>query len=337
VTRRTLAAATRWTAARPDMWAVALAGFLVRGGILVLAIPILILPTPIGVASFIGADAVTAAGPTDRFVVVAAAVGVVLAVAVLAGFIVGAIADRVVLRAWATDGRPAAAAWAGAPRAGATAPRAGATAPAPARSGAVAGVARVVAVRLVATIPLVVAAAWAIPRVASAGFRELTLPDDLATPFPLRVLAAAPEAVAAIVVGLLACELVAGIATAHVVADGSSVPRSLWCVVVDLVRRPIPILVTFAVGVAALLLLVGAPLAVATVAWGAARDAFAGSAPVAATAAVVTLSAGWVAGLLLAGSASAWRRAAMASAVAGSEAVPVATATAAGRPEPAAG
>ena len=311
MTRRAIAAATRWTGARPDMWAVSLAGFLVRGGILVLAVPILVLPTPIGVASFVGAGAVTAAGPTDRFVVVAAAVGVVLAVAAVAGFVIGAAVDRVVLRAWAwddlADGRSGA------------------------RSGTIGGVARVVAVRLVAAIPLVVAAAWAIPRIATAGYRELTLPDDLATPFPLRVLAAAPEAVAAIVAGLLVCELIAGLATVHLVVDRASVPRSLWRVVVDLVRRPVPALATFALGVAGLLFLVGIPLAVATVAWGAVRDAFAGGDVVRATAAVVALSAGWVAALLLAGVASSWRRAALASAVACPDAVPLASA--AGRVE----
>jgi hypothetical protein len=314
VTRRALAAATRWTGARPDMWAVSLAGLLVRGGILVLAIPILVLPTPIGVASFVGADAVTAAGPTDRFVIVAASLGVTLAAAVVAGFIVGAAVDRVVLRAWRSDRRAGAVLPAGLPPDGA------AVTPAPAvpgatRSGAVAGVARVVAVRLVATAPLVAAAAWAIPRIASAGYRELTLPDDLATPFPLRVLVASPDAVAAIIAGLLVCELIAGLATVHVVADDASVARSLWRVAADIVRRPVPVLASFLLGVAALVVLVGAPLAIATFAWGAARDAFAGRDAGAATIAVVVLSAAWVAALLLAGVASAWRRAALASAV----------------------
>jgi hypothetical protein len=300
VTRRALAAATRWVGARPDMWAISLAGFLVRGGILVLAIPILILPTPIGVASFVGADAVTAAGPTDLFLLVAAVVGSVVAAAIAAGFVIGAAVDRVVLRAWVADGRRDAPA-----------------------SGMFAGVARVVAVRLTAAVPFVVAAAWAVPRIATAGYRELTLPDDLATPFPLRVLAAAPEAAVALLLGLLLCELIAGLATVHLVVDGSSVPRSLWRVVPYLVRRPVPTLATFIAGVAGLLLLLGVPLVVATAAWGMARDAFAGGDPVPAIVAVATLSATWVAGLCLAGAASAWRRAALASAVARPEVAPI--------------
>lgn len=315
MTRRALAAATRWTGARPDMWAVSLAGFLVRGGILALAIPILVLPTPIGVASFVGADAVTAAGPTDRFVLVATAVGLVLAAAVVAGFVVGAAVDRVVLSAWAADGL--------------------ADGRTDARPGTVVGVARVAAVRLVATVPFVAAAAWAIPRIATAGYRELTLPDDLATPFPLRVLAASPEAVLAIVAGLLVCELVAGLATVHVVVGGASVPRSLWRVVVDLVRRPVPALATFVLGVAGLVLLVGVPLVVAVVAWAAAGDGFAGGDPVPAVAAVAALSAAWIIALFLGGVASAWRRAALASAVAGPEAAP--QPAAARRPEAVAG
>ncbi len=281
------------------MWAVALAAFLVRGGILVLAVPILILPTPIGVASFIGADAVTAAGPTDRFLVMAAAAGLALAAAVGAGFVVGAVADRVVLRAWAFD-RPVAAPSFAEGR----------------RSGAAAGVARVIAVRVVASIPLVVACAWAIPRIATAGYRELTLPDDLATPFPLRVLAAAPEAAVAIVAGLLVTELIAGLATVHVVVDGSSVPRSLGRVAPDLVRRPLPVLGAFLLGVTGLVVLTGIPLAVSALAWGAARRALTAGDAVFALLAVVALSATWIASLAAAGAVGAWRRAALASALA---------------------
>jgi len=104
---------------------------------------------------------------------------------------------------------------------------------------------------------------------------------------------------------------------------------------VDLVRRPASVLAAFALGIAALVLLVGAPLAVAAVAWSAARDAFAGGRPIAAVVAVAVLSAAWVTGLCLAGAASAWRRVALATAVAAPEAAP--EPAAARRPEAVAG
>src|SRR5215207_6413691 len=41
------------TLGRPAWWAMALAGFLVRGGILLVLLPIVILPTPAGLASLL--------------------------------------------------------------------------------------------------------------------------------------------------------------------------------------------------------------------------------------------------------------------------------------------
>jgi hypothetical protein len=129
------------------------------------------------------------------------------------------------------------------------------------------------------------------------------------------VLAAAPEAAVAIVIGLLACELIAGLATVHVVADGASVRRSLGRVVVDIVRRPLPVIGAFSLGVAGLVTLAGAPLAVAAVAWSAARRALASDDAVLAAVAVVALTAAWIVSLGVAGLVGAWRRAALASAV----------------------
>ena len=50
----TLITALLVTLARPSTWVLALAAFLVRGGILVLCLPIVILPTPVGIANLVG-------------------------------------------------------------------------------------------------------------------------------------------------------------------------------------------------------------------------------------------------------------------------------------------
>jgi len=50
----TLAGSLLATLAHPVLWVLALAGFLVRGGIVAFLIPILVLPTPVGLANLAG-------------------------------------------------------------------------------------------------------------------------------------------------------------------------------------------------------------------------------------------------------------------------------------------
>jgi hypothetical protein len=293
-----LAAATRWTLARPATWPIALVAFLARGGVLVVALPFLVLPTPIGIAAWIGADAVTADGPAARLLVLAAAAAVVAGGLVVVGTVAAAAADRAVLADWAAD--------------------AAVGSPASRTRGTAATVGRIVAVRAVAAIPAAIAIAWAVPRLADAVYRQLTLPDDLATPLVLRVLVMAPEAVVAVALGILVGELLAGPATVHVAAEGDGALQALARVPRDLVRRAVPVLGAFLVGL--LLLAVGlvVPLVAGVAAWDLARRALtAGSDPLAAVAGVAAFVAALVLALVAAGAVAAWRRAATAGAVVG--------------------
>jgi hypothetical protein len=186
----------------------------------------------------------------------------------------------------------------------------------PHRRGAVATVARLVAIRVAAAIPPAVAVAWAIPRLADAVYRQLTLPDDLAAPLALRVVAMAPEAVLAIALGLLVGELLAGPATVHAVVRGDGALRALVRVPGDLFRRPAAVLGAYLAGVGLLVAGVGIPLAGGVAAWDLARRSLAaGSAPLAAAAVLVFVGA-LVAALAVTGAVAAWRRASMAGAVA---------------------
>ncbi len=300
-TARTLGRATRWTAARPSIWPVGLAAFLARGGVLVFVLPFVVLPTPIGIASFVGADAVTAAGPTERFLALALVAGLATGAAAVAGAVLAAAADRVALLAWAVDDAG--------PAGRASAGRASAH-PWPA-------VARILVARVVAAIPCALAIAWAVPRIADATYRQLTLPDDLTTPIILRIVQMVPDAVALVVAGLLVGELVAGLATVHVVVGGRGAGRSLLLVGRDVVRRPIPVLVAFVAGIAVLIAGVGVPLAAGLAAWDAVRRALAdGGTPAMALAAATAFAAAMVAALVVAGAVAAWRRATLAEAVA---------------------
>jgi hypothetical protein len=289
-----LAGATRWTLARPDLWPAALVAFLARGGAVVVALPFLVLPTPIGIAAWIGADAISANGPAVRLVVLAVVAALVAGGTVVLGMVAAGAADRIVLTDWAAD--------------------AGAG---PSRTrGAAATVARVVTIRVVAAIPTVVAVAWAVPRIADAVYRQLTLPDDLASPLVLRVVAMAPEAVVAVALGLAAGELLAGPATVHVVVGGDGAWRSLGRVPGDLVRRPAALAGAYAAGIVLLLTGVGVPLAAGVAAWDLARRSLAaGSDPLASAGAVVLFVGALVMALAAAAAVAAWRRASIALAV----------------------
>ncbi|MHB8399811.1 MAG: hypothetical protein ACYDCI_12915, partial [Candidatus Limnocylindrales bacterium] len=56
--------AARTTLADPALWPIALAGFLVRGGIVLMLLSLVPFPSAVGLANLVGPTAVTAAGPT---------------------------------------------------------------------------------------------------------------------------------------------------------------------------------------------------------------------------------------------------------------------------------
>ena len=73
---------------------VALAGFLLRGGIVLLALPSVILPSVIGIASVTGVDAISIAGQPTTWLVELIALAVVAAIAWLAvASLVGSLTD----------------------------------------------------------------------------------------------------------------------------------------------------------------------------------------------------------------------------------------------------
>ncbi len=73
---------------------VALAGFLLRGGIVLLALPSVILPSVIGIASVTGVDAISIAGQPTTWLVELIALAIVAAIAWLAvASLVGSLTD----------------------------------------------------------------------------------------------------------------------------------------------------------------------------------------------------------------------------------------------------
>lgn len=272
----------------PRLWAIGLAGFLARGGIVLFALPVVVLPSVIGVTTFIGPNSITAAGLAPHFVtLIAATLGTVVA-AVLLGTLVGAATERTLVRAIA-EGRAEGAGWEG--------PAAGSS-----------PLAVLVGIRAVALVPLGLAIAIGGARLGQVGYQELILPSTSAAPFVVRVLLAAPEAVAVLIVGLLASELLAAVAVRLALDDRRSIAGALGGALVWIVRRPVRSLAALIGTTIGSLVVVGPVLIVSTIAWSGVRTALLGpTEPMAALAWVVLFVAAWIGGLVVAGLVATWR------------------------------
>jgi hypothetical protein len=283
------------TLLRPVSWALGLAGFLAGGGILLVASPILVLPTPTGLQNALGGpvSSLVFGDPSPGLVALIAAGAATLLLLVLAGTLAGAWAERqgiaVALEAAADDdlGLPAAD-LDGAPGAG-----------------------RVAVVRLLGLAPVVIVLALAWRPFYDSMYRQLTLPQDLVTPLPLRILGDVPWLVIAVVSVWLLSDAAAAVGVRRLVLDRQPVLAAWLMGWGDLVRRPQRILPTALVGVAVLVLLVGPALAAAAVGWLRVRDILVGGRdPVVVTGAVAIWVAIWLGGLVLAGVGAAFRAAA---------------------------
>jgi hypothetical protein len=261
-------------------------------------LPIVVLPTFIGISNFVGPASVTAGGPAPRLVALIA-LGVAVGVALMVGgTILAAGAETVLHRATIAPDRDER----GTSPGPVPAPAAGS----PADVGP--GTARVATIRLVLLVPVAVVVALAVPSWVAAAYRELTLPSDVATPLVVRVVAGAPVASAAVLAAWLAGEVAGGFATRRAVLLDAPPARALGQGLLDVVRFPAgTALTTLAALAVSLAAFVPAVVAVAA-AWDAVRGALAGGAdPIGAFAATLLLVVAWVAALALAGIAAAWR------------------------------
>lgn len=280
---------------RPPLWPFALVVFLLRGGWALFVLPIVVVPSTVGIATFLGPTAITPAGPSAGLVALATG----CAVAVVAWFVLGglvAAASEALLIV--------------APLADATGPDGGAPGGPPAAAGPV-GIglaARMLLARVVASLPLGLAAAWGVARAVSATYAELITPTDTATPLPFRVLRDVPEAVALILVAWLAAETVGAVAVRRIVLLGEGVARSVALSLGHLVLHPLATGGTVLVTVAGSVVLVAPGLVVAAVSWEEVGRALAGDADVVLVLVLTGLFVVvWSSALVLAGATAAWR------------------------------
>jgi hypothetical protein len=287
------------TLATPATWPIALAAFLLRGGLLLVLLPIVVLPSPVGLGNLLAPAliAVVLQGPPIELVVL---VGLVMA-AILAWFVAGGLAAAALE---AESARLVAGQWDDAFRAVA---RGGGTEANQGRRVA----ARILAARIVAHGPAAVAILWASVRLVDAAYRELTSPFDVTTPIVLRVLRDAPDAVVAIVACWAAGEIVGALAARRIALDDERMGSALRGAVATAVRRPLAVLMDFVVPLAALGVVLAPATIAASAAWGLVRAAVRSRGdPFSATLAVILFVTLWIVGLLLVAVTVAWRSAA---------------------------
>lgn len=299
---------------RPALWAIALAGFLARGGIVVFLLPIVILPTPSGVADVI-APALTSFAfglVSPEFVTIVAAVVAFLVGSLVLGGLAGAWADVELIGAAATQEELAG-------------PELATTVSVQPTAARRLVVFRAFAARLLAHVPLWLALAWGAVRIGEAAYAELVTPFEVVTPLAIRVLAAVPDTIAVVVATWVLGEAAAGLAVRRVVLDGAPIvaaaPRG-W---LDLVRRPVASVVTLLATDLAVLAAVLPAIFASTVAWSWVRLVILGrDGPLEVGVALIVLVALWLGGLVLAAVATAWRSLAWTAHALGPNASPVA-------------
>jgi hypothetical protein len=281
---------------RPSWWILALAGFLVRGGILIFIVAIVTLPSPLALSNvlaplltplYLGRLEPTTAG------VIATALGSIAAW-VVAGCWFAAATEVVLIR----DARQAAT-----------------DEGLPVGPGQAPGrllITRAAAAHLVALVPMLLAIGIGSFEILSVTYRELINPTD-ASPILLRVASAAWGPVVVIIAAWVLGELVGGMAVRRIVLGGESVVGAVVRSAVSLVRRPGGSLVAPLVIMAILLIDLAAVLMVVAIVWTHVRMRFVHPFDdTAATAlALLTLGAGWCLALLVTGLIEAWRSVAM--------------------------
>jgi len=281
---------------RPASWPIALAGFLARGGVILLLLPVLVIPTPTGVANAVGGpvSSFMFGNPSPALIAMLLATMVIALVVVVMGAFVAGWSERSgivqALRVAADEGFV------------------------PARHGLLAAGGSLVslaALRLLGLVPPAIALALSAPVLYDASYRELILPDELRTPLALRILRDIPGTVLMIVATWLVADAAASLSIRRLVLERRSLPSAWFAGWVGLVRRPVRVVATALVTFAVTFLLVGPAVIAGALAWTGVRDLLREDRdPVGIVVAVVLFVAVWLGGLVLAGVGAAFRSAA---------------------------
>lgn len=280
---------------RPDIWAVALAGFLIRGGLLIFLIPIVVVPSPVGFANLVAPTLTTLVlgGVSPALAAAMAAIGLAALLWLLVGGWLAAATERDIIACVAADEE--------------------AVPNAAARPTVAQGRAwRIVFARLAAAVPLAAALLWGSILIVQATYAELTGPSDVTVPIALRVVAAVPEVVALIFGAWVLSETLGALAARRLVLRGESLDSAFFGAWIDLLRRPVGSVVTFLVPTLALAVTVLPSLVAAGLAWDGVRTVMSLGQPGDGLRLVLGLLVFllvWGVGLTVTGLIAAWRNA----------------------------
>ena len=290
---------------RPATWSLALATFLVRGGIILVLAPIVVIPSAVGMANVIGPmlTSFVFGGVSTTLIVAILAALIAFVGWIVIGGLVAAAAEAEAIVIVATDEEVVAGVGAS--------PGLASGPPDPADRAWFGTAWRVLTVRLIAHLPMILALAWGALRIVSVTYRELTLPSDVVSPLIVRVVRAAPEAIALLIASWIAGEIVGALAARRVVQAGDGVPGALRAGIGHLVRHPVRTAVVALIPLAALLAVLVPSAAAAAASWGALRDSLASGQGFAPTFLLLGLFIVlWAGGLVLLAVIGSWRAAA---------------------------
>ena len=281
------------TLSRPDWWAVALAAFLVRGGLLLIILPVVSLPSPAALLTSLSptVERIVLGRPTLEGSVIAAVVVAALALGLAVAGAAGSWLDLALVRD-AAESDELDLGWRPAHR----------------------STWQALGVRLFAHVPTVLAIAYAVLRVSAVGYEEVTAPGETGgVPVVDRIVGRLPDVVALLLVTWLAGETVGALA-ARRVAAGLSTASALSASIRQLLA-PRGLATLGATSVA--LLGMWVPFALATGrAWEHLRAYILEGVPVVPLAAALVLFVGtWILGLAIIGLGLAWRATAWTSEV----------------------
>jgi hypothetical protein len=289
------------TLARPATWVLALAAFLVRGGIVLVLAPIVVIPSAVGMANVLGpwVTSFVFGGASLAILGVLAAIAAAGLVWLVGGGLLAAVAEAEATRIVARDEDVV------------TELAAAGVLPDGDRSAAGPGTAwRILLARLLAHMPTLLALSWTGARLVAVTYRELTLPSETLTPLVLRVVRGAPEALVVLLVTWVVGEMVGAMAARRVVLRDEGPLRSVVGALARTVRHPLRVAVLTLLPLIALVAVLVPAAAAASATWTATRTALATDAGFLSTFALLLAFVGlWAGGLALIALVAAWRAA----------------------------
>lgn len=288
----TLAASLLAVLDRPSTWPLALAGFLIRGGWLLVVAPIVVVPTAGGLANVLAPlleDVAFGRRTSELIGSILVAAGAVV-VWIVGGGLIAAVAEAEGVRRVAGERGTA-----------------GGGAGLAADSGRAW---RILAIRLAAYVPFLIALFWGSWRVVTVGYRELTAPSDVTLPLPWRIAIGAPDAIIAVALTWLFGETVGAMGARRTILLGERARDALRRATGRFTRAPRRCLLLAGISSLVLAVVVGLSGVAVGTAWDGLRSAFArGDTSVGTVALLVVFVALFAGGLVLIGLTTAWRSA----------------------------